>query len=48
MVAFPNHSRVNDSKYIFKEIKLYYLGYPSLVNYEKQNASAQTCTNINA
>ena len=29
-------SRVKDSKYIFKEIKLYYLEYPSLVNYEKQ------------
>ena len=40
--------RVKDSKYIFKEIKLYYLGCPSLVNYEKQNARAHTYTNINA
>ena len=40
--------RVKNSKYICKEIKLYYLECPSLVNYEKQNARAHTYTNINA
>ena len=40
--------RVKDSKYICKEIKLYYKECPSLVNYEKQNARAHTYTTINA
>ena len=46
--SISQSSRVKDNKHIFKEIKLYYLRCPSLVNYEKQNASAQTYTNINA
>ena len=39
---------VKDSKYICKEIQLYYLECASLVNNEKQNARAHTYTNINA
>ena len=36
------NSRIKDSKYICKEIKLYYLECPSLANYEKQNAHTHT------
>ena len=49
MIAFPKHRTWRIANTIFcKESNLYYLGCPSLVNYEKQNARAHTYTNINA
>ena len=41
-------SHVRNNKYIFKEIKLYYLSCPSLVNYEKQNERAHTYAHLDA